>query len=688
MRKPVRFPLLLALAALATSPAYAQQVGISVNGAVPNPDAMLDIDATGLPTNGRRGLLIPRMTEAERLAIPVGAADNGLLVFQTDLGTPVDSSSARGFWYYDNPTTQWLHLSSVRRGWLLRGNNVVATGPNAEFLGTVNLSANETLVMRSAAPPANPSWHMGYDLFNYLRGYVGLGTAAPATERLEVEGAIAMGLSPAEPGTPPAPTEGMIRYGTFDGGGYHATDNRRYHWGATDSVNSSGTYWRRLENAETLELTPRPYPKDTMQCIGDIGDAQRGFLSSDPVTAFASNPLNYYSPFATNHNTALQTGYRAQYLYRNSELVAAGLCFPATISAIAFFSLEQDVLTPAPVRLDVQIRGGAPTNAQLQDPTSGAFGNNNIAPFMDDFIRTQTPARAAINDVTVGPGWVNFTLTTPITLNPGDNLILDIAWLRSSGQIGIGPQVELENPGFNCTKWVLGGTGVTAGSIHLMDDNPTLPTGATVSPTGNNPHNRRPVTRFTGTVQTPSVVQRDANYIWYDGGVAVGSPAWLATNPQKGPGTVVAQQGVFDGNVRLSDHVFDRYFDGAVRPGDAAAAEGYAYVGLDRLRERLAADRHLPNMPSRSQWEAKGGASLGTITTGLWQSVEDQALYISQLEQDLRALEELAFGTAIGPAEAEELIARIQASRRLSDAQKLHLTNALRAKAQPNAPKP
>src|SRR5690606_39466268 len=95
MRKPIRFQFLLAVAALAVAPAFAQQVGISTNGAVPNPDAMLDIDAASLANNAKRGLLIPRMTEAQRLAIPVTAADNALLVYQTDLGTPADSSSGR-----------------------------------------------------------------------------------------------------------------------------------------------------------------------------------------------------------------------------------------------------------------------------------------------------------------------------------------------------------------------------------------------------------------------------------------------------------------------------------------------------------------------------------------------------------------------------------------------------------------
>ena len=220
-----------------------------------------------------------------------------------------------------------------------------------------------------------------------------------------------------------------------------------------------------------------------------------------------------------------------------------------------------------------------------------------------------------------------------------------------------------------------------------MDDNPILPSGAVVSG-GVNAHSKRPVTRFTGTVVTPTTVSRSANYLQYDGGLMIGSGTWLAGATFHGAGTVNAQKGIYDGGTLLSDHVFDRYFDGAPRPEEAHTSQGYAYVGLDQLRQRLEKDRHLPNMPSRTEWEAKGGASLGTITTGLWESVEDQALYITQLEKDLAALEEMAFGNDLSPQEAKRLMGEVQGSKRLSEAQKLHLIDALNEKALPGNTKP
>lgn len=80
------------------------QVSINTSGLAPVASSMLDITSTS------RGLLIPRMTQAERLAI--GAPATGLLVFQTNLSI--------GFWFYDGAA--WTQLSSAPSGteWWIR----------------------------------------------------------------------------------------------------------------------------------------------------------------------------------------------------------------------------------------------------------------------------------------------------------------------------------------------------------------------------------------------------------------------------------------------------------------------------------------------------------------------------------------------------------------------------------------
>ncbi len=73
----------------------AQNVGINDDGSQPNNSAILDVSST------EKGLLIPRMTEAQRIAIALPA--KGLLVYQTE--TP------EGFYIFDG--TSWNHLSSA-----------------------------------------------------------------------------------------------------------------------------------------------------------------------------------------------------------------------------------------------------------------------------------------------------------------------------------------------------------------------------------------------------------------------------------------------------------------------------------------------------------------------------------------------------------------------------------------------
>ncbi|MBK9075607.1 MAG: hypothetical protein IPL77_11635 [Flavobacteriales bacterium] len=70
----------------------AQNIGINANGATPNTSAILDIDVSAL-VGAKKGLLIPRVTTAERNAIPTPATS--LLVFNT---------TAARFEYFDGAT--------------------------------------------------------------------------------------------------------------------------------------------------------------------------------------------------------------------------------------------------------------------------------------------------------------------------------------------------------------------------------------------------------------------------------------------------------------------------------------------------------------------------------------------------------------------------------------------------------
>ncbi len=100
------------------------QVAINNDGTTPHPSAMLDVKSTS------KGLLIPRMTSAQRTAI--ASAATGLLVFDTDTNT---------FWYYNG--TAWTNLGGAANAWLLTGN--AGTNPAINFLGTTD---NQPLTFR------------------------------------------------------------------------------------------------------------------------------------------------------------------------------------------------------------------------------------------------------------------------------------------------------------------------------------------------------------------------------------------------------------------------------------------------------------------------------------------------------------------------------------------------------------
>src|ERR1700722_9643207 len=102
-------------------PAFSQNIAINADGSRPDPNAILDIQS------GTKGLLIPRMGSAARVAIP---NTRGLLVFDT---------TTNSVWY--NTGAAWLPLvsalavSSGDSAWLLTGN---ANATTASFLGTTN----------------------------------------------------------------------------------------------------------------------------------------------------------------------------------------------------------------------------------------------------------------------------------------------------------------------------------------------------------------------------------------------------------------------------------------------------------------------------------------------------------------------------------------------------------------------
>lgn len=119
---------------------HAQNVGINTNGAAPHASALLDVDAAALPANGKRAMLIPRMTTVERNTIPTPAVS--LLVY--DITTT-------SFWYFNGMA--WAEWADDLNTWKVNGNTGLTAGTH--FIGTTDaqpmqLRANGVMAGRIA----------------------------------------------------------------------------------------------------------------------------------------------------------------------------------------------------------------------------------------------------------------------------------------------------------------------------------------------------------------------------------------------------------------------------------------------------------------------------------------------------------------------------------------------------------
>ena len=96
------------------------QTGIGTT--TPNAAAKLEIAASD------KGLLIPRMTKAQREAITLSSAANGLMVYQTD--------DVSGF-YVNTSTTTTVSWTRVNSNWTRAGNDIAYTAGNVSTTGTL-----------------------------------------------------------------------------------------------------------------------------------------------------------------------------------------------------------------------------------------------------------------------------------------------------------------------------------------------------------------------------------------------------------------------------------------------------------------------------------------------------------------------------------------------------------------------
>ncbi|MEK7411944.1 MAG: hypothetical protein AAB263_01355, partial [Planctomycetota bacterium] len=129
-----------------------EAVRVGIGTSAPNASAVLDLTASD------KGMLVPRMTSAQRTAIASPAT--GLLVFDTDTG---------GFWFYNG--TSWINLTSLKTLADADGDTKIQVeeSPDEDVI-RFDLNGTENMVLRKNTG-GSPRLELPNALFNT---YVGL----------------------------------------------------------------------------------------------------------------------------------------------------------------------------------------------------------------------------------------------------------------------------------------------------------------------------------------------------------------------------------------------------------------------------------------------------------------------------------------------------------------------------------
>lgn len=619
--------------------AQTNNIAINRNGAAPNPFAILDVQSTA------EGVLIPRMDETQRNAIVAPA--QGLTVYVTA------PTNEEGFWYFD---VTWRRVMPGSP-WTLSGNTgtVPGTGVGQNYLGT---SDAQPLVFRT-----NNVERARLD----VTGNFGIGVVAPV-EELDVNGAIM------QTGTAATNTAGTIRFTQYNAVQPIAPSlpySQSYHEG---NLNGTPTGWRKLENDYT-EVKGASYSAAGSPVVcnpGAVDLAVQNGVSNDP----------YVTPWNVT-TTATAGRFRHQYLFRPDELnvelnqlfynpsATGGICCGAQISSIA---------------VNITTYTGQKT---------GSFsvaikhtGSSSLTAFDNTVDPAGRCVVAASPEPDAGAGWKTYTFATPFVWDCTRGIIIEFLGATAAAGVATNNTVAVRTGlPFNATYATFG--TVACGTTGACGSNTTASCG-TIGPS-----TTRPVVRFgmanAGVSSAPPATAATGDFVHYDGAFIAegGTPNPLPPPPNwsqqtvpyyafKGPGTISAQSGVYDDNVRLSDHVFDRHFDGRVMASDAAMHGEQRNLSIDEMASFTEQFRHLPTMKGRQEWEKKGGFGLGDLTNQMWATTETQALYLTELNERVDGLAVLS-GT--GPITMDELNAgtnAVIAMGTLTEAEKAILINGMR----------
>ncbi|HNP24189.1 MAG TPA: hypothetical protein PKM63_04085 [Panacibacter sp.] len=251
---------------------------VGIGTTAPNTSALLDVTSTS------RGLLIPRMTQAQRNAIVSPAT--GLFIYQTN-GTA-------GFYYYSGTT--WTPVSGK--------------GANTSLSNLVTTSINAALL-----PKITATYDLGSAGLKWGNGYY--------------SGAVQVGAAPA------APAAGMIQWTGADFQGYNGAS-----WLSLTGSGGGGGPWAYTgvniynTNSGAVLMGPmsvNPFAGSNKVQIGNPDDPFNPVFSGNDLAIYNADGINGMSFFNSGTSSNwYSTGNFALMPYGGSGFVGIGTATPAT----------------------------------------------------------------------------------------------------------------------------------------------------------------------------------------------------------------------------------------------------------------------------------------------------------------------------------------------------------------------
>lgn len=614
------------------------QVAISpTSGATPSANAMLEVISTN------KGFLAPRVTASQRTSM---AAVAGLIVYQTD--------GAAGYYYYD---TAWRMIATSRT-WSLGGD---AINPATDFLGTTSA---QPLAFRTQSLERMRIAASGEVL-------VHSGTPPAVSERMHVQGAVKIG-------TTTGTSAGAMRF-----------DNGQFQGYLDNSAPDNG--WQQMNNVFGTRKGQLYTPVTVLPCNtpSDVSNPQgtpRSWPILGPASGFTSDGGMALSPYGS----VWEDG-RRQHLYKSDTMAAKGFCGP--IKAMAFyvtsaggtngtyhfvhFSLKNTSETSTAAGIDpngltlVHSGGDCPSPTYVTHPTTcGAYvmatgwkvhnfnelGSDPVMPADGTGFNWTPGSNLLVETAMDNQRWSNLSPSSIQVYNAGYANPTAFVYCDACGHttpngascgwstLPTVPYTGVQNaasPVYDGWGWVGGWDLGNNTSLRECSGDATPWVGARGNVSG------IPRIAFYANYTGGNLPTARADYLFSQNGVMIGDATWAASahgsaphRMFKGPGTISAQKSVWAGGVLLSDHVFDHYYDGTIRPEDAVQAQGYEQMSIPAMADYMEQNRHLPTIDGRDEWNANGTFSLDKLTNQLWVSVEQQALYIKELNERMEALQQ------------------------------------------------